>query len=177
MEVKRTIRTRNSKSVTEKTSVSDSSSDSSPEDSDFVLPVPRYVAPHRRHGNNTLEQKIHNNNNRSSSSVADKSHVRFSVSSDIGNSLTTTEPSSSASWRDTSAPIVDVSHSNRSQSSYQPSISVGNENNHSNSFLPQEPSVQPRCSNRVRQAPHRYGDWHMNQQRMADQSASQIWYV
>ena len=127
MEVKRTIRTRNSKSVTEKTSVSDSSSDSSPEDSDFVLPVPRYVAPHRRHRNNTLEQKIHNNNNRSSSSVADKSHVRFSVSSDIGNGLTTTEPSSSASWRDTSAPIVDVSHSDRFQSSYQPSISVGNE--------------------------------------------------
>ena len=176
-EVKRTIRTRNSKSVTEKTSVSDSSSDSSSEDSDFVLPVPRYVAPHRRHRNNTLEQKIHNNNNRSSGSVADKSHVRFSVSSDIGNGLTATEPTSGASWRDTSAPIVDVSHSDRSQSCNQPSISVGNDNNHSNSFLPQEPSIQPRRSNRVRQAPNRYGDWHMNQQTVADQSASQIWYV
>ena len=86
-EVKRTIRTRNSKSVTEKTSVLDASSDSSSEDSDFVLPVPWYVAPHRWHRNNTLEQKIHNNNNRSSGSVADKSHVRFSVSSNIGNGL------------------------------------------------------------------------------------------
>ena len=104
-----------------------------------------------------------------------KSHVRFLVSSDR-NGLTATEPSSGASWRDTSAPIVDVSHSDRSRSSNQPNISVGNDN-HSNSFLPQEPSVQPRRLNRVRQAPNRYGDWHMDQQTVADQSASQIWYV
>ena len=95
--------------MTEKTSVSESSYDSSSEDSDFVLPVPRYVALHWWNRSNTLEQKIHNNNNMSSGSVADKSHNIFSVSSDIGNDLTATEPSSGASWRDTSAPINDVS--------------------------------------------------------------------